>query len=89
MKVEVYRLKTGGEQDRVATCRLWKDEVVFEGDPEFIEALRHGIVDRRVRPPKLVLPEDGKKFLETLSVNLHSGYLEASGIIYESESSSP
>lgn len=89
MKVEIYRLKAGGGQDAVATCRLVENEVVFEGDPGVVETLRQGVVDASVRPPKRVSPEAGRMFLEALSENLHTGYLEASGIIYDSQEPQP
>lgn len=82
-RVEIYRLRRGGLQDTIATCRLRDDGVVVcEGDPRIVRRLTEsGILDRTVKPPERVFPQGGRRFLKALNSHFKSGYLTASEIL--------
>lgn len=81
MQVEIYKLKSKGRQEVVASCSLEDDVVVCVGDKKFVERLREGILDRSIEPPQKIFPSDGRRFLELLKDYFKSGYLVASDIL--------
>ncbi len=78
--VTIYKLEAGGSQHAIATCRLVGNEAVCEGESAFVASLlRDGIHDYKGGKERLFL-KDGLLFLEQLSFNFSSGYLNASKV---------
>ncbi|OGY64771.1 MAG: hypothetical protein A3I24_04460 [Candidatus Harrisonbacteria bacterium RIFCSPLOWO2_02_FULL_41_13b] len=82
--VEIYKLKTGGEQEVIARCEIGDGGIVkCLGDKIFVSNLeKEGIFEysESGRSETKLFPKDGLKFLEQLSYNFKSGYLNASDI---------
>ena len=81
--VEIYKLQDDGTQRVIATCRLADKEGVVrcEGEEPFTgNLLKEGIIDQSDPAHREIFPKDGLKFLEQLSYNFSSGYLNASEV---------
>jgi hypothetical protein len=80
--VEMYKLQNDGSQTILATCRLVDDAVVIEGDQKFADFVtKEGIRNYADIGEKKLFPKDGLSFLEQLSYNFKSGYLNASAVL--------
>lgn len=81
-RVEVYRLKKGGEQEIVAEFSLEGNQAVGKGNERFVKRLEaEGILDKSTKPPTKVYPSDGPRFLDSLKSHFTSGYFTASEVI--------
>ena len=79
--VELYKLQDGGLQKVVLRCRLENGTVACEGDPVLTANIEgEGIEDYSVPGGPPLFPKDGLRFLEQLSFNFSSGYLNASEV---------
>ena len=82
--VEIYKLQNNGEQKVIARCEMGDSGIVkCSGDEFFIKNLeKDGIFEYSDsgRLESKIFPKDGRKFLEQLSYNFKSGYLNASDI---------
>lgn len=80
--VELYRLQDDGLQRVVLRCMLNNQgKVICEGDPTLKASFEtKGIEDFKTPGGVGLFPKDGIRFLEQLSYNFSSGYLNASQI---------
>ena len=82
--VEIYKLQNNGEQKVIARCEMGDTGVIkCSGDKIFVNNLeKDGIFEYSnfSRLETKLFPKDGLKFLEQLSYNFKSGYLNASDI---------
>ena len=79
--VELYRLENDGSQTVVLRCRLEGETVVFDRSSSLGTYLEKEGIKNRENPEALFLfPKDGLRFLEQLSYNFSSGYLNASEV---------
>lgn len=84
-QIEIYRLKNDGTQEVLATGKLiGNNHLELQGDSIFVEQLtKNGVLDRSVRPPVRVFPDEGARFIKALKQDLHSGYIT----VYENSES--
>lgn len=78
MRIKICKIDKKGETKLL--CRIYsvKGKLFFEGDEILINNLKNeGILDKSVRPPRLVYPKDGEVFLKALLSSLNSPYLFA------------
>ncbi len=81
-RVEIFRLNHGGVQDVIAEFRLVGDEAIGQGNEKFVQRLKkEGVLDKTVKPPVKVYPNEGSRFLNLLQSQFNSGYLIASSVI--------
>ncbi len=76
-QIEIYRLKDDGTQEVLVTGKLLENNFLdLQGDLTFIGQLtENGVLDKSVRPPVRVFPDEGARFMTLLKKNLQSGYI--------------